>query len=141
MKYSLFAFLTALVFVLLSCSTSKTEQQSFGIETTATGLKYQEITLGKGNSPVSGQRVSIHYIMKLDDGTILENTYNSQLPMTFKLGSDDIIKGLDEGIRTMKKGGKRIIFIPPELGFGARTVRNIPDDSNLIVEVELIDIN
>ncbi|MFN3307191.1 MAG: FKBP-type peptidyl-prolyl cis-trans isomerase, partial [Candidatus Kapaibacteriota bacterium] len=85
-------------------------------------------------------KVTINFIMKLEDGTIIEDTYKSGIPMTFVLGNRDAIEGLEEGVATMRVGGRRKLIVPPELGFGTHSYRGIPPNSKLIIEVELMKI-
>ncbi len=132
--------------ILVSCKTSKTtidtstKDPYANYSTTPSGLKYIDLQLGSGNYPREGQQVTVNYIGKLEDGTIFENSYTQQKPLTFTLGDEAILKGWNEAILTMKKGGKRIVVIPPELGYGNRKVRNIPANSTLIFEIEVLEI-
>lgn len=121
------------------CRTSKVvkEEQEQWI-TTPSGLKYFDLIVGKGEHPSTGKKVTINFIMKTDDGTIIEDTYKSGIPMSFILGNKDAIEGLEEAVATMRVGGKRKLIVPPELGFGAHSFRNIPPSSVLHIEVELI---
>lgn len=106
-----------------------------------TGLKYLSLAEGSGESPVINQKVTVHFILTDESGKIIEDTYKFRKPITFRIGSDDIIlKGLEEAVLMMKPGGKMKIIIPPELGFGDRAMQKIPANSNLIMEVELLSI-
>lgn len=144
-----FAFILAiLIFSLsLSCSGPKrsTSASKSGNEpelvTLTSGLKYQELALGSGKSPRAGQTVTCQMVLKTEDGIVMEDTHQTGQTLTFKIGANDVIPGLEEGVLTMKKGGKRRIIIPPELGFGNKSVRSIPANSNLICEIELIKID
>lgn len=130
------------IFVLLACRTTKqtavTIQEGENIITTPSGLKYQDLVPGSGSNPRFGQRVTIHYIIKTETGELIEDSYKLNQPMTFKLGEGEVIQGIEEGVVTMKPGGKRRLYIPPDLGFGGRKIRNIPANSNLIFDIELI---
>lgn len=142
MKIILNILVIILVFLLYSCSSTqqarKTTDEAGNIITTTSGLKYQELVIGSGNNPRYGQKVTLHYIIKTESGDLIEDSYKMNQPMTFILGNNEVIEGIEEGIVTMKPGGKRRLFIPPELGFGGRKIRNIPANSNLIFEVELL---
>jgi len=142
MKITLSILTMISVFLLYACSTSKqttkTTDDAGNIITTPSGLKYQELVTGRGSNPRYGQKVTLHYIIKTESGDLIEDSYKMNQPMTFILGNNEVIQGIEEGVVTMKPGGKRRLYIPPELGFGGRKIRNIPANSNLIFEIELI---
>lgn len=130
------------ILLLFACSSPRQTQnissEAGNIVTTPSGLRYQELVLGNGSNPRYGQKVTLHYIIKTETGDLIEDSYKMNQPMTFILGNNEVIQGIEEGVVTMKPGGKRRLFIPPDLGFGGRKIRNIPANSNLIFEVELI---
>ncbi|MFN3270513.1 MAG: hypothetical protein CH6_0613 [Candidatus Kapaibacterium sp.] len=132
-------FLLFATFVLIACRTSKVEKEEKWI-TTPSGLQFRDIIEGKGEMPKPRQKVTINFIMKLEDGTVIEDTYKSGIPMSFVLGNKDAIEGLEEGVATMRVGGRRVLMVPPELGFGGHSYRGIPPNSKLIIEVELMKI-
>lgn len=136
-KFAVFAILFA--FVLVACRTSKTEKEERWT-TTPSGLQYRDLVEGKGDIPKPRQKITINFIMKLEDGTIIEDTYKSGIPMSFVLGNKDAIEGLEEGVSTMRVGGRRLLMVPPELGFGRHSYRGIPPNSKLIIEVELMKV-
>lgn len=138
MKVFNFLLLGITFFLFVSCSSSKVSKESEQWITTPSGLQYYDIFIGSGETPRTKQRVFINFIMKTEDGTVVEDTYKIGIPMSFVLGNKDAIEGLEEALTTMKVGGKRKLIIPPELGFGNRSFRNIPPNSKLIVEVELV---
>jgi len=107
--------------------------------TTPSGLKITDLRVGDGASPQLGQVVTVHYIGKLENGTEFNNSYKGGKPIDFTLGK--VIPGWNEGLATMKVGGKRKLFIPSNLAYGP-TGRPpmIPPNSNLIFEIELIKI-
>ncbi|MCX7835931.1 MAG: FKBP-type peptidyl-prolyl cis-trans isomerase [bacterium] len=107
-----------------------------------TGLEWQDLKVGKGTSPKKGQKVSVHYTGWLSDGKKFDSSYDRNEPFTFTIGIGQVIKGWDEGVMSMKKGGKRRLYIPPELGYGDKDVAGglIPANSKLVFEVELIDV-
>ena len=111
------------------------------IITTHTGLKYEDLIIGTGNYPKVGDKVIVHYTGKLQDVTIFDSSVERNQPFEFPLGMGRVIKGWDEGLASMKIGGKRILTIPPELGYGERGAGGrIPPNATLIFEIELIDI-
>ena len=108
---------------------------------TVSGLKYEDIVEGTGDSPRPGQNVTVHYTGTLENGTKFDSSLDRGQPFTFKIGVGRVIKGWDEGIMTMKVGGKRKLIIPPELGYGSRGIGPIPPNATLIFEVELLGLN
>jgi len=107
--------------------------------TTASGLKYQDLRVGDGASPKMGQTVTVHYIGRLENGTEFNNSYNLKQPIDFKLGG--VIPGWNEGLQTMKVGGKRRLWIPSKLAYGPMgRPPAIPPNSNLDFEIELLGI-
>lgn len=110
--------------------------------TTPSGLKYKEITEGTGATPQKGQTVIVHYTGTLEDGTKFDSSRDRNSPFSFKLGQGQVIKGWDEGLSTMKVGGRRELIIPAELGYGARGAGGvIPPNATLIFDVELLRIS
>ena len=109
--------------------------------TTESGLEYEDLVIGTGPSPTSGQTAVVHYTGWLTDGKKFDSSYDRNKPFEFPVGRGRVIKGWDEGVATMKVGGKRKLWIPPELGYGARGFgKVIPPNSDLIFEVELLEI-
>ncbi|HTN74647.1 MAG TPA: FKBP-type peptidyl-prolyl cis-trans isomerase [Pirellulaceae bacterium] len=109
--------------------------------TTPSGLKYIELKEGDGASPAVGQTVVVHYTGWLTNGTKFDSSVDRKSPFKFPLGKGQVIAGWDEGVATMKVGGKRKLIIPPSLGYGARGAGGvIPPHAQLIFEVELLDI-
>jgi peptidylprolyl isomerase len=108
--------------------------------TTPSGLKYEELQEGTGALPKAGQTVVVHYTGWLTNGTKFDSSVDRGTPFRFKLGAGQVIKGWDEGLATMKIGGKRKLLIPPTLGYGSRGVGPIPANSELIFDVELLGV-
>lgn len=108
--------------------------------TTDSGLRYEDIVVGTGISPQPGHEVTVHYTGTLDDGTKFDSSLDRGQPFKFNIGLGQVIKGWDEGVMTMKVGGKRKLVIPPQLGYGSRGAGGvIPPNATLVFEVELLD--
>ena len=108
--------------------------------TTESGLKYVDIVEGNGEFPLVGDKVKVHYTGTLEDGTKFDSSRDRDRPFEFTIGVGRVIKGWDEGVASMKVGGKRKLTIPPELGYGSRNMGTIPSNSTLLFDVELIEI-
>ena len=113
-----------------------------GEVTSPSGLRYIDEVVGTGESPKQGQNVTVHYTGTLENGTKFDSSFDSGQPYTFRIGTGKVIKGWDEGIMTMKVGGKRRFIIPPSLGYGAAGFPpKIPPDATLLFEVELVGVS
>lgn len=109
--------------------------------TTTSGLKYIDIVVGAGESPQRGQMVTVHYTGTLENGTKFDSSVDRGQPFVFPIGVGKVIKGWDEGVMTMRIGGKRKLIIPSELGYGATGAGGIiPPNATLIFEVELLGV-
>jgi peptidylprolyl isomerase len=113
--------------------------------TTDSGLKFEDVTVGTGATPTRGQICVMHYTGWLYENGAKSKKFDSSVdrnePFEFPIGMQRVIKGWDEGVATMKVGGKRTLIIPPELGYGARGAGGvIPPNATLIFDVELLDV-
>ena len=113
--------------------------------TKASGLQITDTKIGTGAVPFPGQICVMHYTGWLYENGAKGKKFDSSLdrgqPFEFPLGQHQVIAGWDEGVASMKVGGKRTLVIPPELGYGARGAGGvIPPNATLIFEVELLDV-
>jgi FKBP-type peptidyl-prolyl cis-trans isomerase FklB len=109
-----------------------------GVVTLPSGLQYKVITNGTGEKPVATDRVKVHYNGTLADGTVFDSSIERGEPAVFGVGQ--VIKGWTEALQLMPVGSKWILYIPYDLAYGARDTGKIKPFSNLIFEIELIDI-
>jgi len=111
-----------------------------GYYTTGSGLKYKIVQPGSGEIATAGETVQVAYKGSLTDGDVFDASPAGK-PFSFSLGMGQVIKGWDEGIEGMKVGEKRILVIPPELGYGQQGANGkIPPDATLVFETELIGV-
>lgn len=109
---------------------------------TASGLQYWDLKKGTGAVAKAGQTVKVHYTGWLTDGKKFDSSLDRNEPFEFALGGGQVIKGWDQGVVGMRKGGKRKLTIPPELGYGAAgSPPKIPPNSTLVFDIELLAIN
>ncbi len=109
--------------------------------TLPSGLKYTDLKVGTGLSPKKGQTVVVHYTGWLETGKKFDSSRDRNVPFEFTLGVGQVIKGWDEGVATMKVGGRRKLIIPPQLGYGdAGAGGVIPGKATLHFDVELLGV-
>ena len=110
--------------------------------TTDSGLQYVDLVEGTGAMPQTGQTVQVHYTGTLEDGTQFDSSRDRNRPFSFRIGVGQVIRGWDEGVSSMRVGGRRQLIIPPDLGYGARGAGGaIPPNATLIFDVELLRIS
>ena len=108
--------------------------------TTASGLQYLDLVVGKGPLPKQGHIVVVNYTGTFTNGQVFDTSVGKS-PFQFTLGHGDVIKGWDEGVASMHVGGKRKLVIPPDLAYGQRGYPGvIPPNSTLTFVVELLDV-
>jgi peptidylprolyl isomerase len=111
-----------------------------GVKTTQSGLQYKVLQTGTGTvHPKVTDRVTVHYDGSLIDGTVFDSSVKRDKPITF--GLDKVIRGWKEGLPLMVVGDKTRFFIPPNLAYGEQWAGDIPPNSTLIFDVELLAIN
>ena len=116
----------------------KNKKSNSEVKETPTGLQYRILQEGTGSSPSSTDKVRVHYVGKLLDGTVFDSSVERGEPSEF--GLNQVIRGWTEGLQLMKQGAKYEFFIHPKIAYGSRPRPKIPGNSLLIFEVELLDI-
>ncbi|MDT5157190.1 MAG: hypothetical protein QOH51_1547 [Acidobacteriota bacterium] len=134
-----FALVAAGAFYLLS---PRLMAPASGAEvTTPSGLKYVDLVEGSGVSPQPGQTAVVNYTGTLTDGTKFDSSFDHGRPLEFPVGRGRVIRAWDEGVATMKVGGKRRLTVPPSLGYGERgSPPAIPPNATLIFDIELLAV-
>ena len=107
---------------------------------TNTGLYYQDVTVGTGATAAQGNEVDVLYSGWLPNGTLFDTTDDNGVPITFTLGTGEVIRGWDEGLAGMRVGGVRKLVIPPSLGYGNVPNPPIPANSVLVFRVALVGV-
>ena len=127
--------------ILVSPLTQDATMSEANATTTASGLKYEDVKVGTGETATAGRTVSVHYTGWLTDGNKFDSSKDRGKPFEFPLGGGRVIKGWDEGVQGMKVGGVRKLTIPASLGYGSRGAGGvIPPDATLVFEVELLGV-
>ncbi len=109
-----------------------------GVVETASGLQYKVIETGAGATPTAQDTVAAHYAGRLLDGSEFDSSYSRGEPLTIPVGG--VIAGWTEALLLMKEGDKWTLYVPPELGYGARGIGPIPANSALIFDIELVEV-
>jgi len=138
MKSKILIILSIILLVTTIYAADEGDEMKY--QTTASGLKYQITRSGDGEPAQAGDTVVMHYRGLLEDGSQFDSSYDRNTPFRFELGAGRVIKGWEEGVALLREGDSATFIIPPELGYGARSVGPIPANSTLIFEVELLEI-
>jgi FKBP-type peptidyl-prolyl cis-trans isomerase len=151
MKYCYFRFiLISFLVILVSCENKEKkelellqvylDEHNITTEPTKSGLYYIETFTGTGEQPIYGDYVTIDYEGRLINGEIFDSSYERGKTLSFIVGSGDVIRGMDEGIRYMKNGGRATLIMPSSLGYGSEATQTIPAYSTLIFDIELLGV-
>jgi peptidylprolyl isomerase len=137
--------LSGILLIVLVSRADEQKKDTSKMEKTASGLKYEDVVVGTGPQPKAGQTCVMNYTGWLWEGGAKGRKFDSSLdrgkPFKFPIGQGRVIKGWDEGVASMKVGGKRNLLIPPALGYGSRGAGGvIPPDATLFFEVELLGV-
>ena len=141
-----FVFIAAAAGIVACMQPSAVTAQTVGTTmTTASGLQITDTVVGTGATPKAGQTCIMHYTGWLYQDGVKGRKFDSSLdrgePFAFAIGRAQVIGGWDEGVATMKVGGKRTLIIPPALGYGARGAGGaIPPNATLMFDVELLGL-
>ena len=126
---------------LIYYNTTKDKRAAGDLITTASGLQYQELTVGAGQEAKAGDTVSVHYVGYLDDGTKFDSSRDRNEPLEVTIGVGGVIAGWDEGLQGIRVGGTRKLIVPPDLAYGDQAVGDvIPANATLTFEIELLSI-
>ena len=128
-----------------AASAAKNEEKTSKMTKTPSGLQYEDTVVGTGASPKTGQTCVMHYTGWLweseQKGKKFDSSVDRGQPFEFQIGRGMVIKGWDEGVATMKVGGKRTLLIPASLGYGSRGAGGvIPPNATLVFDVELLGV-
>ncbi|CAM3844788.1 FKBP-type peptidyl-prolyl cis-trans isomerase [Ectopseudomonas alcaliphila] len=103
-------------------------------------LIIENLQPGDGKAVVKGALITTQYRGWLEDGSEFDSSYSRGKPFQCVIGTGRVIKGWDQGLMGMQVGGKRKLFVPAHLGYGERAMGSIPPNSNLIFEIELLEV-
>lgn len=130
-----FVITTIIAIFSLGCSNEGKEI------TTQSGLKYKDIKEGTGPNPSAGKTVVVQFVGSLENGRVFESSVDKGHPFEFVIGSNQVIPGWEEGVMTMKTGGRRKLIIPPSLAWGNEGAGGvIPPGATVIFDIELLEV-
>jgi hypothetical protein len=124
---------------------SATFDPSLGVDLAAMrqtprGVYLRDLTEGTGTEAVSGSQVAIHYVGRLANGKQFDANGPNDAPFEFRVNAGEVVPGFDEGVSGMKPGGRRLVIIPPALGYGAQDNGPIPANSILVFTIDLVRV-
>jgi len=138
---SLLSLLGLTVFTFAEEKKMNSNEAAGQVVTTESGLHLDLVVGGTGRQAKRGDTATVHYIGWLADGKKFDSSVDRKEPFSFRVGAGQVIKGWDEGVGTMKVGGKRKLTIPPQLGYGTRGAGHIiPPNATLTFDVELLEL-
>ena len=150
-RYAIAAAMLLALIITVSCQNTGDQQMSDEQDrpTTVTEMIVEDIVVGDGAEATAGASAVVHYTGWLyapgnpdNRGNKFDSSVDRGQPFTFPVGQGRVIRGWDDGVAGMKVGGKRVLIIPPDMGYGARGAGDtIPPNSTLLFEVELLDLN
>jgi len=116
------------------------EESDAPIQKTDSGLEFMDLAVGTGPTPRSGQTVVVNYTGWLRNGLRFDSSFDRGQPLRFELGTGRVIAGWEEGVSTMRVGGRRRLIIPPALAYGNQGNGPIPPNSAIVFDVQLVGI-
>ncbi len=142
MKYVIIVIVVLGILFGLQMYLNSKDIKNNSMDTTKNTIKLgiEDTVVGTGAEAVAGKQITVHYTGRFTDGKVFDSSVTRGQPFEFILGAGQVIKGWDEGFAGMKVGGKRILTVPPEFGYGMNTYGSIPGGSTLIFEVELLKV-
>jgi FKBP-type peptidyl-prolyl cis-trans isomerase len=129
----------SIIFLLVGCALQRKSTQTVYIDHES-GIQYRITEPGKGEPVRGNDIVWVHYILMLEDSTIVDNSIERGEPVYFKMGAGQVISGWEKGISLLREGDKATIIVPPSLAYGDREVGDIPANSTLIFDVEILEV-
>ncbi|MFC2126259.1 FKBP-type peptidyl-prolyl cis-trans isomerase [Bacteroidota bacterium] len=114
------------------------EENNIEAKKSSSGLRYVIHDYGTGSAPVYGQSIIVHYEGRLIDGTVFDSSYERGEPSEFRVGT--LIQGFNEGLSYIGEGGSISLYMPSRIGYGTSSTDNIPENSILFFDVELLNI-
>lgn len=108
--------------------------------TRPSGLITQVLVPGDGDAAKKGDKIQVHFVGRILDGGVFDSSRTRNAPFSFWVGEGQVIPGWDEGLLGMKEGETRQLIVPPDLGYGQEAKTNIPANSTLVFEIELLDV-
>ncbi len=123
---------------MLKNNQSDNNQKGASLTGNSNGVITNDIIVGNGPEAKQGQVLTVHYVLSLQDGTVIQNSKDFGSPFKFILGANQVIPGWEIGFSGMKVGGVRTLIVPPDLAYGSAQAGPIPPNSTLIFTVELL---